>query len=123
MLPEIVLPLAVVVLELEVAADRVGAATADAPGSAARAVLHLDVSADRAVTDVVGAGAHRIAAPVMFSAWRLPFDADALDPHAELLLQLDVAFHGHVDEVAPRALRHRQVAVDRRCVELLVRAA
>ena len=36
--------------------------------------------------------------------------------------ELQVAVHGHVDEVAPAALRHGQVAVDRGRVELLVRA-
>ena len=62
------------------------------------------------------------AAPLGVVDVRVAGDVDVLEPHAARPVDVQVAVHRHVDEVAPVALLDVQVAVDRGRVDLLVRA-
>ena len=93
-----------VVIEVEVVADRVRPAGADAPRRTRGAVVDDEVVADGGRADHVRVRAERIGRGACVIDVDVARDVDVLEPDAARLVDVEVAVDGHVDEVAPVAL-------------------
>ena len=84
-------------VEVEVAVDGVGPATADVLASPSVAVSHLEVSVHRGIADDVAARAERVCRSLGVLGLQITVDGDTQDPRAGRVIELEGALHRDVD--------------------------